>query len=529
MRSAHIGDKGKREDVMWRRYLVLMCGLGVTWGYLALAAGTDEIRVEGGVIAGTSANGVRAFKGIPFAAPPVGDLRWKPPQPVIPWSGVKSADATGPRCEQTPYPTTSVFYEPPETTSEDCLYLNVWTVAKAGDRRPVMVWIYGGALTRGSGAVPTYNGTQLAKKGVVVVTINYRLGAFGYLAHPALTAESPHHSSGNYGTLDQIAALRWVHNNIAAFGGDPGRIAIFGESAGSWSVNVLMATPLAKGLFHRAIGESGGRFARGITLAQAEQAGLTLARNLGAESLAALRAVAPDKILATTGFRTAENVDGWVLPDEVRSIFAQRNHNQVPIIVGSNSNESTTLGGANGLPKTMEEYRARIRTQYGDSAKEFDAAYPVKSEADIAGAILGSSRDTTFTWHMREWARMNTAGGAKAYLYQFTHVDPIPTKGLGAYHTAEIEYVFNTLWRDWPYTEVDRRVAEMISNYWVNFAATGDPNGSGLPKWPPYDARTETYMELGDAATVRHHLLSAQLDFIGRFLNRPQPAPTTGQ
>ena len=508
---------------------LLIVGLVATSGSLVLADSGSDIKVDGGVIAATSATGVRAFKGVPFAAPPVGEWRWKPPQPVVAWTGVRKVDATGPRCQQTSYATSSVFYEPPETTSEDCLYLNVWTAAKPGDKRPVMVWMYGGALVRGSGAVPTYDGTSLAKKGVIVVTINYRLGAFGYFAHPALTAESPQHSSGNYGTLDQVAALKWVQRNIAAFGGDPGRVTIFGESAGAWSVNVMMATPLAKGLFHRAIGESGGRFTRGVRLADAEQAGVAFAKNLGAETLLALRALPAEKILAATGFRTIENVDDWVLPDEVRNLFAQNKYNKVPVIVGSNGNESTTLGGANGLPKTMEEFRTRIRTQYGDMANEFDAVYPVKSEADIADAMLGAARDTTFTWHMREWARLNTAAGAKSYVYQFTHTDPIPTKGLGAYHTAEIEYVFNNLWRDWPYTDIDRSVADTMSNYWVNFAATGDPNGSGLTKWPAYDMKAEAYMDLGDTPTVRNHLLTAQLDFLGRFLNRPQPSPTTGR
>ena len=506
-----------------------MSALALGCGYLVLADGDTDIKVDGGVIAGTSASGVRAFKGVPFAAAPVGERRWQPPQPVVAWTGVKHADATGPRCQQTPYATTSVYYEPEEKTSEDCLYLNVWTAGKAGDKRPVMVWMYGGALTKGSGAVPTYDGTALAKKGAVVVTINYRLGAFGYFAHPALTAESPQHSSGNYGTLDQVAALKWVQRNIAAFGGDAGRVTIFGESAGSWSVNVMMATPLAKGLFHRAIGESGGRFTRGVRLAEAEQAGVAFAKNLGADSLPALRAVPADKILAATGFRTAENVDGWVLPDEVRTLFAQNRYNKVPVIVGSNGNESTTLGAANAVPKTMDEYRARIRTQYGEMAGEFDAAYPVRSEADITDALLSSARDTTFTWHMREWARLNTAAGAKAYVYQFTHTDPNPTKGLGAYHTAEIEYVFNNLWRDWTYTSVDRQVADTMSSYWVNFAATGDPNGAGLTKWPPYDLKTEPYMDLGAVPAVRSHLLTAQLDFLGRFLNRPPVSPTNGR
>src|SRR3989442_1683180 len=226
----------------------------------------DTIRVDGGLISGVEADGVRSYKGIPFAAPPVGELRWKAPQPVVAWQGVRKCDEFGADCPQAPYPQGSMYYSPPRNQSEDCLYLNVWTTARPSDRRPVVVWIHGGALTRGSGATRTYDGTAFSRKGVVAVTINYRLGPLGYLAHPELTAESPNHSSGNYGVLDQIAALKWVQKNIAAFGGDPNRVTIFGESAGSWSVNVLVATPLAKGLFHRAIGESGGQFGPGMYL-----------------------------------------------------------------------------------------------------------------------------------------------------------------------------------------------------------------------------------------------------------------------
>src|SRR5215475_9858277 len=244
---------------MLRNLILLAIGLVFALSGSALTA-NDTVRVEGGLISGSVVDGVRSYKGIPFAAPPVGELRWKAPRPVGAWEGVRECDAFGPDCPQAPYSESSIYYSPPRKQSEDCLYLNVWTAAKAGEKRPVMVWIHGGALTRGSGATGAYDGTALAKKGVVLVTVNYRLGPLGYLAHPELTAESPNRSSGNYGVLDQIAALKWVKRNIAAFGGDPGRVTIFGVSAGSWSVNVLVASPLAKGLFHRAIGESGGSF-----------------------------------------------------------------------------------------------------------------------------------------------------------------------------------------------------------------------------------------------------------------------------
>ena len=377
-----------------------------------------------------------------------------------------------------------------------------------------MVWIHGGAWTRGSGSLPVYDGSALAKKGVVVVTTNYRLGLFGFMAHPELTAESPNHSSGNYAILDHVAALKWVQKNIAAFGGDPSRVTIFGESAGSWSVNVVQATPLAKGLFHRAIGESGGQFARTARLADAEKGGVSLASAAGADSLKALRAVPAEKLNAIQSFRTGVNVDGWVLPDEVRAIFAQRKQNAVPVLIGSNANEWTTLSSPATFPNTMDDYRKRIDTQFPGFAKEIDAVYPVKTDADIAEAMLGIGRDATFTLEMRTWARMVTAGGRKAYLYQFTHVPPSPNaKTWGAYHAAEIPYVFGTLKnRSWPFTDTDFALSDTMSSYWTNFAVTGDPNGAGLPTWTPYDAAAEPYMDLGDTVQLRNHLLKSQLD-----------------
>ncbi|HEX5734334.1 MAG TPA: carboxylesterase/lipase family protein [Blastocatellia bacterium] len=511
-------------------FAVALSGLNFSSGAFST---NDIVRVEGGQISGSNAEGIRSYKGIPYAAPPIGGLRWKPPQPVMTWDGVRACTEYGPDCPQAPYPQASLFYSPPRPQSEDCLYLNVWTAARAGEKRPVMVWIHGGALTRGSGATRTYDGTAFAKKGVVLITINYRLGPFGYLAHSELTAESPQNSSGNYGVLDQIAALKWVQKNVAAFGGDPSRVTIFGESAGSWSVNVLVASPLAKGLFHRAIGQSGGSFGPMTylkedrkTLQSAEKVGAAFAKAVGADSIKALRAVPAEKIVdlftndaEARKFRTAPTVDGWVLPDEIRNIFAQGKQNDVPVIVGSNANEMTSLTVPTVVPKTMQNYRTRAENYYGQMVKEFEALYPVKSEADIAGAFLGSLRDEHFTLPMRTWARMTAAGKSKAYLYFFSHAPPNPnSKYLGAFHAGEIAYVFNNLNRQNPLIEdEDYKLADLMSSYWVNFATKGDPNGKGLIKWKPYDRDAEAYMEFGDTVEVRNHLLKEQLDFMERF------------
>lgn len=520
---------------MLRKLTMIIIALTLALSCTVLAT-NGNVKVEGGLISGITADGVTSYKGIPFAAPPVGDLRWKAPQPVVAWDGVRKCDDFGPDCPQAPYPATSIYASPPRKQSEDCLYLNVWTTAKQNEKRPVMVWIHGGALTRGSGATRAYDGTALAKKGVVLITINYRLGPLGYLAHSELTAESPNHSSGNYGVLDQIAALKWVQKNIAAFGGDPRNVTIFGESAGSWSVNVLVASPLARGLFHRAIGQSGGSFGPMTylkedrnNLTSAEKIGAAFAKAAGADSIKALRALPADKIIDVFNndsegrkFRSQPNVDGWALPDEIRNIFAQSKHNDVPVIVGSNANEMTTLTTPAILPKTIADFRKRVESQYGEMAKEFDAVYPVASESDIANAFLGSLRDMTFTLPMRTWARMTAKGRSKAYLYFFSRVPPNPnSKYLGAYHAGEIVYVFNNLNRSNNLLqETDFNLSEAMSNYWVNFAKTGDPNGKGLIKWTAYNQDSEPYIDFGDTVQMRNRLLKDQLDFIEKFQKR---------
>ena len=468
---------------------------------------------------------VRSYLGIPYAEPPVGELRWKPPQPVGAWTGVRRAESAGPACMQREHGPRSIFPDPLEAWSEDCLYLNVWTTARAGDTLPVMVWFHGGGWNTGSGMSYTADSAPLASKGVVVVTVNYRLGVFGYLAHPELTAESPHHASGNYGFLDQLAALQWVQDNVSAFGGDPNRVTIFGESAGSWSVNVLTASPLGAGLFHQAIGQSGGRFQPAPHLTETrhgidswEQAGLEFAEAVAADSLAALRALSAEQLLAPP-FRGQEIIDGWVLPEDVRTIFAEGRQNHVPVMIGSNGSEEGSLLHPT-WPTTLEEFRRHVDTTYGDQAEAFRAAYPVTDVDDIPAAMYGARRDSMFALPMRSWARATAAAGrAHAYLYEFSYVPPHPwSETLGSYHTSEIPFVFNNLTTSrvsaiWHVKERDYRLADLMSSYWVNFATNGDPNGDGLPRWEPYDSTAEPYLDFGEEVQPSHGLRTQQLDF----------------
>jgi para-nitrobenzyl esterase len=453
-------------------------------------------------VAGVPAPGspVRSYKGIPFAAPPVGGLRWKPPQAVIPWEGVKRADRFSDACVQdlqrARLPWTEEFMHQ-GNASEDCLYLNVWTAARsAPEKRPVLLFIHGGGLREGSSAIVTYDGEALARKGVVAVGINYRLGPLGFLAHPELTRESEHRSSGNYGFLDQIAALEWVQTNIEAFGGDPANVTIHGQSAGARSVAALMASPLAKGLFARAIIQSGAPRQQpgppgGLTLAEAEKAGLAAQKALGVGSLAEMRGVSAERFVGSDLGRMNGVLDGWVLPPP-----DQQNEVQVPVMTGCTANDSyTTDEDARLTPAT---YKAEAEKLYGRRTSAFLELYPVAG-SDAFSAKLDAARDkarvSVFLWAERQQEKSR-----RVYTYYFDRAIPWPEHPeFGAFHTGEIPYVFDNLGKlDRPWGPIDRTVADQMSSYWVNFAATGDPNGDGLAAWPAFDPSKPVTMRLGE-------------------------------
>ncbi len=518
--------KGMGETIKIRFVaVVLLMAVPVLMAPRSAADGTERVRVEQGLLAGTSGVHpyVRVYKGIPYAAPPVGELRWKAPQPPAAWPGVRQATEFAPVCMQTPYPASAAIYQSkPQPLSENCLYLNVWTAAKsAKDRLPVMVWIHGGGFTRGSGSSASYDGEILARKGVVVVTLNYRLGVFGFFAHPALTAESEHHASGNYALLDQIAALEWVKTNIGAFGGDAKCVTIFGESAGSWAVNALMASPRAKGLFHRAIGESGGSFAPMKTLADAEKTGQDLAASLGAtaDALKALRAKPAEEILKASSEQTIRQVvDGWVLPEEIYTFFAQGKQNDVPLIVGLNADEGTALA-PQGANIEKELFIAGAQQRYASLAEQFLKVYPAGTDAEAVSSFYAAYRDSVFGWEMRTWARLQTKTGRQpAYFYYFTRKPPGPQREkLRAFHAADLAYVFGNFPWPFPWEDTDRKLSDAITSYWTNFAKKGDPNGERLAKWPEYAVKTDEMIEFGDEIRVGSQINKAGLDFFDAY------------
>ncbi len=483
----------------------------------------------------SESDGILSFKGIPYAAPPVADLRWRPPQPAAAWEGELDAGDFSTPCWQPQRNPESFYGGPPIERSEDCLYLNVWTGAEdSNEARPVMVWIHGGGLNSGSGASPWYEGTALARKGVVLVTINYRLGPLGFLAHPVLTAESSHGSSGNYGLLDQVAALEWVRDNIFAFGGDAGNVTIFGESAGSWSVNYMVATPLARGLFHRAIGESGGNFAvmavlqeaEGQVVDSAEESGQRFATALGFDEAATasdLRSMSAAEIYEAMsgGARVPArgNVDGWMYAEQIFSTFANGRQNDVPIMVGSNADEGTSLWGRSA-PSTVAAHRTGVADRFGDSADQILAVYSPANDEEARGVYLDMQADDVFAWQMRTWARLTETVSSPAYLYYFSRVPPGPeAQTYGAYHAAEIQYVFDNLALGRPHTwePADHELADLMSTYWVNFARNGDPNGESLPAWPAYTTATDQALELGDEVRVVSGLKEARLDVLDAY------------
>lgn len=495
----------------------------------ALAAGFPEVvKVDGGELRGAIQDGIGSFRGIPYAAPPVGGLRWRAPRRAPAWAGVREALRYGSSCLQGRSPDAARG-----TQSEDCLYLNVWTGAAApGERRPVMVWIHGGGLQNGSGSGASYEGSALAAQGVVVVTINYRLNVFGFLGHAQMSAEDEHGSSGNFGFLDQIAALEWVRRNIGAFGGDSANITIFGESSGSWSVNALMASPLARGLFHRAIGESGGLLEPNPHLKtsfpgadSAERIGERFFAAIGAESLAAARAKPAAEVLAaafteqgTPRFRFSPSVDGWFWPDEVFALYAAAKHHDVPLLLGFNADEGAQFA-ERPAAVSAEAWEEAAKRQFGELAAGYLKLYPGATPEQRLDSAARRFRDERHLWKMRTWAAAMAGRKSKAYLYYFSRIPPGPDSArLRAHHAAEIPYVFANLARlNRPWTETDRRVSAAMSAAWVRFARTGDPNGGDLPRWRPYDHQSSPYLEFGDTIVPGGNLHPEAFSFWDRY------------
>ncbi|WP_435136270.1 carboxylesterase/lipase family protein [Actinacidiphila sp. bgisy144] len=524
------------------------------------------VETESGPVEGISGRdrSITVYRGIPYAAPPVGPLRWRPPEPPARNPEVLKAGAFAPMCPQSPRDASRAGIDLP--MSEDCLYLNVWTPSDAARRGPlpVLVWVYGGGFRAGTGAHPRYDGEGLARHGLVVVTFNYRLGAFGFLATPELSAESEHGGSGNYGLLDTIALLRWVRDNIAAFGGDPGRVTVAGQSAGAGTVNFLAMSPLAKGLFHRAIAQSHTRYARDPelrylatsyrTLADAEKSGETYAREHGARSLADLRALpwpklvdgrpAFDEQVDSGGagkppmFRPV--VDGWVLPHGYDETYAAGLQNDVAYLTGNNLHESgavpesvfaehrarpVAVPGAPPVHVTLESFTTAARRKFGPMAEEFLRLYPAGTDDEAArasnAAVHDNSRISTYLWGTQWTARATRP----VYTYFWTHPSPaLGQQPRRASHSSEIEFVFDNLDPgSAPWTEEDHRVAAVVSAYWANFAATGDPNGPGLPHWPAYSPHAPAVMELGTHFAPVPIADPARLDFWRRFFATQQP------
>lgn len=470
------------------KHQILLCG--AILNMVSWAGIPEPVKLDSGQISGATGQSpeVQVFKGIPFASPPVGDLRWKPPQPVAHWDGVRKADQFGPMCLQAA--------RGAQTASEDCLYANVWTTAqKANEKRPVIVWSYGGGFTGGSGSLPAYDGEEFAKKGVVFVTYNYRLGIFGFFAHPELTRESGHNASGNYGLMDLVGVLNWVHNNIEAFGGDPKKVTIMGESAGAILVASLVGSPEGKGLFDRAIAESGAYMGISMgtmtTLSQAEENGKKMAASLGASSLADLRAKSADDLFKNARGPAGLIVDGWYIPEDLSKTFRAGRQNDVDILVGSNKDEGTFFQRG---PTTAAALTKRAHDRYGEQAKTFLDLYSADTDADASKSQLASFRDE-LAWNMRLWGLQTLRKKHKAYVYYFTHEPPAaPGQPFrGATHTAELPYVFHLstqkLW-----TDEDRKLSETMLSYWVNFATKGDPNGKGLPHWQVFNPVGPTFV-----------------------------------
>jgi para-nitrobenzyl esterase len=511
---------GSKTDVKMKNNLLLIL-LGVS---VIAAAQNPILKIANGQIQGATNAGktVRIFKGIPFAAAPVGDLRWKAPQPVQNWTGSKQCtEFSASPVQNKPAPFycwSAEFIAQPEPLSEDCLYLNLWTTAKSSsEKQAVFVWIYGGGFSSGSANCAIYDGEEMAKKGVVFVSINYRVGVFGFMAHPELSNESGNKSSGNYGLLDQVAALKWVQKNIAVFGGDPNNVTIAGQSAGAFSVTALIASPLAKGLFHKAIPQSGSLLANMLSqnLAKAEEQGVAFMKKANANSLIELRKKTAEELQLLSNDealgRFGTTLDGYVLPIDLMANFKNGQFNQVPILTGWVTGDANIMGDSK---MTAEEYKKEAEAKYGARAEDFISIFPGTTQEEVKAAKLKLTLLGFAGLPAHLLAGFNTK---KTYLYEFGHVPPDKPDfpNYGAFHTSEVPYTLHTL-HTWnrPWQQLDKNLENIISSYWVNFAKTGDPNGGNLPEWKTYDKQSGYIMVLGDKAELKPAFLKKEFDFL---------------
>ena len=503
--------------------LLWLC-VSIAFCSLKLSAQLSVIQTENGLVSGYKSGDISIFKGIPFAAPPVGDLRWKAPQPPKNWTGVLKCDkfsASPMQSKPVPFMMwTEEFITPPEKLSEDCLYLNVWTPAKSTkDKLPVFVWIYGGGFSSGSAACAVYDGEEMSKKGIIFVSINYRVGVLGFLAHPELSSESGNKVSGNYGLLDQVTALKWIQKNIGAFGGDPQKVTIAGQSAGSMSVCALVSSPLAKGLFRAAIAQSGGilnnRLNRNFT--EAEKSGLTFMEKMKAANIAELRDKSAEELI-TAGGSFGLVADGYVIPNDVFAAFKNGQFNDVYMMAGWVTGDGSLMGTQTMTP---EKYKQQAVEKYGDKAEEYMKIFPGSSSDQVASSLKELSLMQFAALPSHLWAVFSKS---KAFIYQFSHV-PVDKPGFpnyGAFHTSEVPFALHTLhlWKR-PWREVDFAVEKAMNDYWVNFVKTGNPNGTGLPDWANYDMSTGNIMEIGDQARLAPGLYKSEIEFLeGTIINK---------
>jgi len=500
--------------------------------YAIAAQSRPVVVAPAGKVQGEASGDLSVFKGIPYARPPTGSWRWKPPQPASVWKGMRDARTFGPACFQPRSRSGSIYANELGALSEDCLSLNIWAPAEAR-KAPVFVWIHGGSLTTGSSSEAMYDGAKLAARGIVVVSINYRLGVLGYLAHPELSAESGQRVSGNYGLLDQIAALRWINRNISAFGGDASNVTIAGESAGALSVMYLLAAPDARGLFSKAIAQSAylistpelreSRFGD----APAEASGAALGEKLGARGIAGLRAMdaaAITEAAGQAGFLPFGTVDGHILPRQLVDVFDRGEQAKVPILAGFNSGEIRSLRFLAPLaPADAASYIALIRARYGELADAFLALYP---PADLAESVLTATRDAMYGWTAERLVAKQTASGAPSFLYYFDHGYPAAeASGLHAFHASEIPYVFGTSdktpprWPAIPLTPVETRLADAMASYWVSFARDGVPSAAQQPEWRPYGT-DRSYMAFEDVPVPKTHLLPGMYELAEQVVCR---------